>query len=229
MINLRNVSKRFGRGALRKTILDDVTMSFPTGASVALLGRNGAGKSTCLKLLAGVLEPSAGRIERHGSVSWPVGFSGSFHPDLTAAQNTGLIARIYGVAPEALLEFVEDFSELGEYLHQPFRQFSSGMRARFAFGLSMGIHFDTYLVDEVTAVGDRRFHRKTADIFADRMRESGAIFVSHSRSTIRQFCNAAVVLENGKLNYFADIEDGLRHYDAIILQRQNHPMHSLRE
>ena len=157
MIHLENLTKYFRTRKGYQTIVENLTATFPTGKSVALLGRNGAGKSTLLKLIAGTIRPTAGRVMSTGSVSYPVGFAGSFHNDLTGAQNTRFVARLYGYDTDRLLEFVEDFAELGEHFHMPMRTYSSGMRARLSFGVSMGIPFDTYLVDEVTAVETARF------------------------------------------------------------------------
>ena len=140
---------------------------FPTGAVVGLLGRNGAGKTTLMQMIAGTMEPTSGRILSDGSISYPVGFAGSFHRDLTGAQNTRFVARIYGIDTEALVAFVEDFAELGKHYHLPFRTYSAGMRARLAFGVSMGIPFDFYLIDEVTAVGDANFREKSREVFLD--------------------------------------------------------------
>lgn len=215
MIVLKNLCKSFATRKGHKYIARDLNFTFPTGSSVALMGGNGAGKSTLLQMIAGNITPTSGGIETTGSVSFPVGFSGSFHRDLTGAQNTRFVARIYGVDTDELLDFVTDFAALGSYLHMPVRKYSSGMRSRLAFGISMGIDFDTYLVDEVTSVGDRAFRRKSSDVFKNRMIHSSAIVVTHSLVETRNLCDSGVVIENGNLHYFENLED------AIALHTQN--------
>ncbi|MEM8753289.1 MAG: ABC transporter ATP-binding protein, partial [Pseudomonadota bacterium] len=159
MIELRNVSKSYPTGGARRVVLDDASMVIPRGRSLGLLGRNGAGKSTLLRIIAGSIAPDSGEIVRNGTISWPLGFAGSFHGQLSGAQNTRFVARIYGCDPDELIRYVADFSELGDFLYMPVRSYSSGMKARLAFGVSMGVAFDYYLVDETTAVGDANFQR----------------------------------------------------------------------
>ena len=157
MIRLENLTKIYRLNGRKTVVADRLNAFFPTGASVGLLGRNGAGKSTLLKMIAGTVSPTSGRVLSDGTISWPVGFAGSFHAELTGAQNVRFVARIYGVDTDELVDYVADFAELGVHYHQPFSSYSSGMRSRLAMGTSMGIHFDTYLVDEVTSVGDADF------------------------------------------------------------------------
>lgn len=209
MIVLENVSKTFELNGARKTIADNVSAAFPKAKCVALLGRNGAGKSTMMKMISGTLAPTSGRILREGSVSWPVGFAGSFHPELSGAQNTRFVARIYGCDVEELVDFVADFAQLGQHFNHPFRTYSSGMRSRLAFGVSMGVRFDTYLIDEVTSVGDAAFQARSRDMLLARTRQAGAVVVSHAMGMIRQLCTAGAVLEKGKLHYFDDIEEAV--------------------
>jgi capsular polysaccharide transport system ATP-binding protein len=209
MIRFENLTKSFKVKGERRIVINNLNATLPTGRSLALLGRNGAGKSTLLKLLAGTMRPDHGRIISDGRISWPVGFGGSFHGDLTGAQNVRFIARIYGVDTDSLLAFVEDFTELGRYFHMPVRSYSSGMRSRLTFGSSMGIQFDTYLVDEVTAVGDASFRLKSRAVFAERMKTSSAILVSHEMGQLRAFCDSGIVLANGKISYFEDIEEAI--------------------
>ena len=217
MIALQNLTKTFRLNGTSKTVLQDATMTFPSGQSVALLGRNGAGKSTLLRLIAGTLDPTAGRVRLTGSVSWPVGFAGSFHGDLSGAQNTRFIARIYGVDGDELVDFAANFADLGVHFKLPFRTYSSGMKARLAFGVSMGIAFDTYLVDEVTAVGDAAFRSKSNDLFQARMQKAGSVVVSHSMGLVRELCTAAAVLDAGKLLYFADVGAAIEHHERNML------------
>lgn len=165
-------------------------------------------------MIAGTVDPDLGRIDRLGSVSWPVGFAGSFHPDLTGAQNTRFVARIQGVDSRMLIEFVEDFAELGAHFRMPFRTYSSGMRARLAFGVSMGISFDTYLVDEITAVGDAQFREKSTAVFHARLKSAGAVVVSHSLGLVKEICNSGAVLEDGNLTLFEDVEDAIKQHEA---------------
>ena len=212
MIRFDRLTKRFRTRAGSKVVADNLDLTFPTGVSVALLGRNGAGKSTLLNMIAGNIRPDSGRIVSDGTISWPVGFAGSFHRDLTGAQNTRFIARVYGVDSDALVEFVEDFAELGGHFYMPASSYSSGMRSRLAFGISMGIHFDTYLVDEVTSVGDAAFRKKSRQVFKDRMATSGAVVVSHAMGQVRQFCDVGAVLEDGRLVYYEDLEAAIAHH-----------------
>jgi capsular polysaccharide transport system ATP-binding protein len=214
MIRLQNLTKSFRVGGGRKVVADDITVTFPTGVAVGLLGRNGAGKSTLMEMIAGTMEPDSGSIWSDGTISWPVGFAGSFHRDLTGAQNTRFIARVYGVDTDELTAFVEDFAELGRHYHMPLRTYSAGMRSRLSFGVSMGIRFDFYLVDEVTSVGDTNFRMKSSAVFLERMRESGALFVSHSIRKVRQLCTAGAVLEGGRLTYFPDVEEAIAQHKA---------------
>ena len=199
MIRLENLSKVFITRGQRNVVADGINAVFPTGKAVGLLGRNGAGKSSLLRMIAGTLDPTSGRVVSSGTISWPVGFAGSFHPDLTGLQNVRFIGRIYGVDTDMLVEFVEDFAELGKHFHLPCRSYSSGMKSRLAFGVSMGIRFDTYLVDEVTSVGDAAFRQKSEAVFQERMRDSGALLVSHGTNMLRRNCDLGAVLENGKL------------------------------
>ena len=209
MIHIKNLRKSFWIPGGRKVVADNINLTIPTGVSVALLGRNGAGKSTLLDMIAGTVRPDSGEITSDGTISWSVGFGGSFHRDLTGAQNTRFLARVYGADTDALVDFVEEFAELGAHFHMPLSSYSNGMRSRLAFGVSMGIRFDTYLVDEVTAVGDAAFKKKSGEVFRARMAESGAILVSHSMEQIKTLCEAAAILENGTLTYYEDLEEAI--------------------
>lgn len=213
MIRLENLTKIFTLEGQHKVVLQDVNIEFPAGVSVGLLGRNGAGKSTLLQMIAGTMDPTSGRIVSSGSISWPVGFAGSFHPELTGIQNTRFIGRIYGADTDELVDFVEDFAGLGMHFRLPLKTYSSGMRSRLAFGVSMGIPFDTYLVDEVTSVGDAAFKAKSAQVFLARLKHAGAFVVSHSMSMIRELCDVGVVLEAGQLFYYDDLGAAIAHHD----------------
>jgi capsular polysaccharide transport system ATP-binding protein len=213
MIVLRNLTKTFYMHGARKTVADNLNVTFPTGVAVGLLGRNGAGKSTLLKIIAGTASPTAGEVLSDGRISFPVGLATSLHPDMSGAQNTRFVARIYGVDTDALAGFVEEFAELGDHFHLPVRSYSSGMKGRLSFGINMGLKFDTYLIDEVTAVGDAAFRSKSEAVFQDRLREAGAIFVSHALGPLKRICQAGAVLEGGHLSYYDDIEEAIAHHE----------------
>ncbi|AHM03347.1 putative cell surface polysaccharide export ABC-2 transporter ATP-binding protein [Roseibacterium elongatum DSM 19469] len=209
MIRFENLTKSFMVNGRRKIVIDDLNLTLPTGRSLALLGRNGAGKSTLMNIIAGNMRPDHGRIVTDGTISWPVGFGGSFHPELTGAQNTRFLARVYGVDTDELIAFVRDFAALGQHFFMPVRTYSSGMKSRLTFGLSMGIRFDLYLVDEVTAAGDAAFRAKSKAVFEARMAEAGAIMVNHNLGELRDYCQEAIILEHGRLQYFADIDEAI--------------------
>lgn len=209
MIRFENLTKSFHVRGVRRVVIDNLDLTLPTGKALGLIGRNGAGKSTLMQIIAGTMNTDSGRVYSDGTISWPVGFGGSFHRELTGAQNVRFIARIYGVDTEALVDFVRDFAQIGPHFHMPVRSYSSGMKSRLAFGSSMGIRFDTYLVDEVTAVGDAAFKRKSRAVFAERMKNSGAVLVNHDMGALREFCDAGIVLDKGKLQYFDDLEEAI--------------------
>ena len=208
-IEFRDVSKAFLTPSSRKVVLDRLTLTLPAGAKVGVLGRNGAGKSTLLGMVGGIVRPDLGEIRRHVPVSWPLGFSGSFHAELSGAQNIRFVARIYGLDTDALIAFVQEFAELGDFIYMPVRSYSSGMKARLAFGMSMGVAFDWYLVDEITAVGDTRFRRKSLAVFKSRLKNAGLLMTSHAPETLRSYCTSGLVLERGQALFFDDIEEAI--------------------
>ncbi|WP_380055464.1 ABC transporter ATP-binding protein [Falsihalocynthiibacter sp. SS001] len=216
MIKLTNLNKTYVLNGRSKIVAKDINLTIPSGATVALMGRNGAGKSTLMEMISGSERPNSGTITSTGTISYPVGFAGSFHKELTGAQNARFVARIYGVDTEEMIDFVEDFAELGDHFHLPVRTYSSGMKSRLAFGVSMGIKFDTYLVDEVTSVGDAAFKDKSAAVFHERMKNSGALVVSHSMSMLKRLCQSGAVLEQGKLYYYDDLNEAIEHYREVI-------------
>ncbi len=216
MIRLKNLSKGFWYQGEYRTVFDGLDIKLPSGKSLALLGGNGAGKSTLMQIIAGNMRPDSGSVKSDGSISFVVGFGGSFHKDLTGAQNTRFLARIYGVDTDELSDFVQDFAEIGKHFHMPMRTYSSGMRSRLTFGISMGIPFDTYLVDEVTAVGDSRFKRKSKAVFRARMKTSSSILVSHNRNDLKSFCDAGIVLNDGQLRYFEDLDEAIDYHEHLM-------------
>ncbi|MGR5277459.1 ABC transporter ATP-binding protein [Vibrio rotiferianus] len=212
MIELVNVSKTYRTAGGVKQVLKPCTLNFPKGRNIGLLGVNGAGKSTLLRMIAGSEAPTSGVIKRNVKMSWPLGFSGGFNGSMTGAENLRFVSRIYGADIKQVTEFVKEFSELGDYLDMPIRSYSSGMKARLAFGLSMAIDFDCYLVDEITGVGDRRFQDKCRDAFKARSEKSSLIMVSHSMPTLKEHCDMGLVLSGGELTFYEDINDAIDNY-----------------
>ncbi|HBC0723285.1 TPA: ABC transporter ATP-binding protein, partial [Escherichia coli] len=180
----------------RHYVFKDLNVEFPEGKSVALLGRNGAGKSTLLRIIGGIDKPDYGAVITNRSISWPVGLSGGFQGSLTGRENVKFVARLYAKQGDLKnkVAFVEEFSELGMYFDMPIKSYSSGMKSRLGFGLSMAFEFDYYLVDEITSVGDARFREKCAEIFKSRHSESNFLMVSHNLNSIREFCDVAIFL-----------------------------------
>ena len=216
MIEFQDISKGFWVRGKYQPVIRNLNLTLPSGRSLALLGRNGAGKSTLLSMVAGTMRPDTGQIISDGSISFTVGYAGSFHGEMTGAQNTRFVARIYGVDSDELTDFVEDFAEIGKHFHMPVRTYSSGMKSRLAFGISMGIKFDTYLIDEATATGDERFKRKSREVFRARMAESSAVMVSHSMGEIRNFCDAGLILHQGEIEFFDDVEDAIKRHQELL-------------
>jgi capsular polysaccharide transport system ATP-binding protein len=219
MIRLDHVTKSFKLKGDTHYIAKDVSFTVPRGDSIGLLGRNGAGKSTLLKLIAGTIKPTSGRIIRLANVSFPLGFQGSFNGSLTGEQNVRFVARIYGHDTEELVNYVQDFAELGKSFYMPVKNYSSGMKARLAFGVSMGIDFDYYLVDEITAVGDTNFRKKCKQVFEEKLKISDIIMVSHSNAALKDYCSTGIVLEDGSLTYFANIDDAIKRHDENMARR----------
>lgn len=215
MIRLDQVFKYYQSHGHTKIILDHVSMEFRGGNSYGVLGVNGAGKSTMMKLLAGTEMPNAGKIYRNAIISWPLGFSGGLHPKMTGRENVKFVAQIYGQNARRVVDFVEDFAEIGAYMDVPFMHYSSGMMQRLAFGLSMAIEFEVFLIDEVTAVGDARFQRRCHEEFAKRRARADIIMVSHAPSTLMEYCNRGIVLAHGKLHLFSNVEDAIELYRQL--------------
>jgi len=214
MITLSNVWKSYALpGGPRKSILNGLTLDLTNDRQVAVIGRNGAGKSTFLRLVAGVIAPDRGIVARQGRFSWPMGFSGGLHPALTGRQNARFIARVYGADTDDLVAAVEDFAELGRYFDSPFATYSSGMKARLALGISLAADFDCYIIDEITAVGDAVFRKKAHRALHEKLSHAQMFIVSHSESTLRDYCNCALYLDGGDAYFFDDLAQGLTAYN----------------
>jgi len=215
MIKIENLTKSYRTPQGRHYVFKDLNIEIPSGKSVALIGRNGAGKSTLLRMIGGIDRPDSGSIVTDKTISWPVGLSGGFQGSLTGRENVKFVSRLYSKKEELpeKIAFVKEFSELGKYFDMPIRTYSSGMKSRLGFGLSMAFKFDYYLVDEVTAVGDARFKKKCSDIFKERHAEASFLMVSHSLNSLREFCDVALYIgKNNKISYFDDVGVALDFY-----------------
>jgi capsular polysaccharide transport system ATP-binding protein len=216
MIVLDRVCKSYRTRAGRKTVLDGVNAIFPSGHNFGILGPNGAGKSTLIRLIAGSEPPDRGIVRRHARVSFPLGFGGTFHGAISGRENVAFIARIYGAAVRPTIDYVEGFSELGEYFEMPVNTYSAGMRARLAFAACLAIDFDVYLIDEVTEIGDQRFQRRCAEAFRQRILRSDIILVTHNPQTVRQYCDRGAVLANGQLRIHDNVNAALESYYRLL-------------
>jgi capsular polysaccharide transport system ATP-binding protein len=214
MIVLDNVIKRYRTRHGHHTVLNGARLQVRRGEKVGILGRNGAGKSTLIRLISGAERPTHGRVVRNMSVSWPLAFGGAFQGSLTGSDNVRFICRVYGVDHGNVLPFVESFSELGAFLREPVKSYSSGMQARLAFAISMAIEFDCFLIDEVISVGDSRFHEKCRSELFEKRRDRAMIIVSHEAHNIRDYCDRACVLDGGLLHDFSDIESAYHFYNS---------------
>lgn len=215
MIQLDRVFKFYRASGHTRIVLDHVSKVFESGRSYGVLGVNGAGKSTTLRLIAGTELPNSGRIRRTVRVSWPLGFAGGFHNTMTGRENVKFVARAYGQNARQVLDFVEDFAELGDYIDAPVKTYSSGMMARLAFGMSMAIEFDCYLIDEILSVGDKRFQMKCKQAFLRRRENADVIVVSHAMETIKAYCDRAAVLVDGKLLMYEDVNAAIEVYNRM--------------
>jgi capsular polysaccharide transport system ATP-binding protein len=218
MIRFEAVSKSYRVRQGRKVILDEVSFELPPRRRIGILGSNGAGKSTLLRLIAGSEMADHGRIIRQGRVSFPVGFTGTFHPFHSARENVKFLTRVYGMDEAEVSAWIEDFCELGRYFDMPIGTYSSGMFARIAFATSFAFDFDVYLVDEAIEVGDASFRRKCAAAFAERMKTASLIIVSQNVQTIREHCEIGVVMHAGNLVMYPSIDEALDAYEFVLRQ-----------
>ncbi len=216
MIRLRGVRKVYPTQFGDKLVLDRIDLDLAVGDRLGILGRNGAGKSTMVRLISGAERPTSGTIERHISVSWPLAFGGAFQPMLSGRDNLRFICRIYGQNFARSVRFVEDFAELGDYMREPVRAYSSGMRARLAFAISMIIEFDCFLIDEIASVGDARFHDKCNYELFERRADRTMVIVSHDAAYVRDHCNRWAILHDGRLQLYDDFELAYADFKELI-------------
>lgn len=215
MITCSNLHKSYPMGRGWKHVLIGIDLSLRKGQKIGLLGRNGAGKTTLIKMIGGVELPTGGSVERTMTVSWPLGFNGGFQGSLTGYDNARFIARIYGRNYQEIRDFVEDFSEMGHQLKMPVKTYSSGMKARLAFALSLAIEFDCYLIDEVLLVGDQNFQEKCRIEFFEKRNDRALIIASHSSEMIREYCDNALIIHDGKGIYYDNLDQALDRYQNL--------------
>lgn len=217
MFALENVTKSYLTPRGRRYVFRDLSLAIPQGRNIGLIGRNGAGKSTLMRLLGGVDKPDSGRVVTDKSISWPVGLGGGFQGSMSGRDNVKFVCRVYGSLKQDMrdkIEYVKEFADLGKWFDEPVKSYSSGMRSRLAFGLSMAFEFDYYLIDEILSVGDAHFRKKSTEVFNEKLKKSNIILVSHSMPEIRRLCNLVLLVENGAVRVFDDVKEGIKAYQA---------------
>jgi capsular polysaccharide transport system ATP-binding protein len=219
MLSLEHVSKVYSTRHGTHRVLDDISFTLERGRNVGILGRNGAGKSTMIRLISGAERPTSGRIRRGMRVSWPLAFGGAFQGNLTGLDNLKFVCRIYGVDYKPLIPMVEEFTELGEFFREPVSHYSHGMLTRLAFALSMAIEFDCFLIDEAMVVGDQRFHERCHTELFHKRKDRAFILVTHDANAIKIYCESAVVLHEGRLVTFPSVDSAYSFYQETLLQK----------
>src|SRR5690606_13699449 len=217
MFELHNITKSYWTPRGRRYVFRNLNLSIPPNRNIGLIGRNGSGKSTLMRLLGGVDKPDSGRVVTDKNISWPVGLGGSFQGSMSGRDNVKFVCRVYGAVGDVMREkvlYVQEFADIGRWFDEPVRSYSSGMRARLAFGLSMAFDFDYYLIDEVMAVGDARFKQKSADVFKERLQNSKIILVSHNMRRIQKMCDIVVHLDRGRATIYENVVEGIAAYHA---------------
>lgn len=217
MFELRNITKSYLTPKGRRHVFRDLSLKIPADKNIGLIGRNGAGKSTLVRLLGGADVPDSGTIATNKSISWPVGLSGGFQGSMTGRENIKFVSRVYGAVGDAMrakVAYVEDFAEIGTWIDEPVKTYSSGMRSRLAFGLSMAFDFDYYLIDEVMSVGDAHFKRKCADVFEERLQKAKVVLVSHNMNEIQKLCDVVLLVRDGGVQIYDDVAEGIKAYNT---------------
>ncbi|WP_416468165.1 ABC transporter ATP-binding protein [Pseudomonas sp. LFS044] len=217
MFELRNVTKSYLTPNGRRYVFRNLSLAIPPGKNIGLIGRNGAGKSTLMRLLGGADVPDSGTIVTDRSISWPVGLTGGFQGSMSGRDNIKFVCRVYGATGDAMREkirYVQEFAEIGDWIDEPIKTYSSGMRSRVAFGLSMAFDFDYYLIDEVMSVGDAQFKRKCADVFKEKLQKANVVLVSHSMPEIEKLCDIVLLVRDGGIQVYEDVAEGIKAYNS---------------
>ncbi len=218
MIELKNVTKYFKTNSGKKYILKDATLTIPSGTNIGILGRNGAGKSTIMRMLGRIEFPTTGKIVSNNTFSWPLGLGGGFVGNMTGRANVKFVCRLYGRSPKQIKKitnFVYEFSELKDYFDMPIKTYSSGMKSRLSFGLSLAFDFDYMLIDETLSVGDARFRKKSKEALMKKIENCNVLLVSHDMKTLKEICDSGIVVNNGQMKYYNDVNDAIKEYEEI--------------
>lgn len=216
MIKLENITKHYKTSRGQRTVLRNINLNIRRGEKVGILGRNGSGKSTLVRIMGGVTVPDEGKIIKGMSISWPLAFESGIQGSLTGFDNINFICRVYAADIDEVLPFVNEFSELGHYLYEPTRSYSSGMKARLNFAISMAIDFDCMLIDEVLAVGDAGFKDRCREELLVKRKDKAIVLVSHEADMIREICDTAYVLNEGTLLNFSDVNAAYQYYSSLL-------------
>ncbi len=218
MIELKKVTKYFKTNSGKKYILKDATLTIPSGTNIGILGRNGAGKSTIMRMLGRIEFPTTGKIISSNTFSWPLGLGGGFVGNMTGRANVKFVCRLYGRSPKQIKKitnFVYEFSELKDYFDMPIKTYSSGMKSRLSFGLSLAFDFDYMLIDETLSVGDARFRKKSKEALMKKIENCNVLLVSHDMKTLKEICDSGIVVNNGQMKYYNDVNDAIKEYEEI--------------
>lgn len=208
-----------------KRAINDVSFSVKKGESVALFGRNGAGKSTILKMITGVSFPTHGKIHVKGRVGALLELTAGFDPEFSGRENIYLKGQLTGMTNKEIEEVEEDiveFAEIGEYIDQPLRTYSSGMKARLGFAINVCIRPDILIVDEALSVGDLKFQKKCVDRIKKMIKDYGTtlLLVTHSTATAKQFCDRGIVLRSGRVLYDGNIKKAVSMYNESLKRKE---------
>ncbi len=218
MIAVRNLTKTYPSRLGRHVVFKDLSFTIPENHSVALIGRNGAGKTTLMRILGGIDFADSGEIITNKKFSWPLGMRGGYHAELSGREIARFVLRVYGMERDEMIEKIDSvnrFAELGKFFDLPIRTYSSGMHARLAFGMSLVVDFDYYLIDELTAVGDKFFKQKSIEAFKEKRKKAAVIMASHSMNSLKDYCDMGVVMERGEVTVYTTVEEAIDAYERI--------------